>query len=51
MRVLTAYPFIDFENQYFGIIAREGALSAGFEGYLIWTGVESELSEWAANNR
>ncbi len=45
-----AYPFIDFEQQYFGIIAREGPLSTGHEGYLLWSSVESELAEWATNN-
>jgi len=45
-----AYPFIDFEQQYFGIIAREGALGTGHEGYQLWTEVNSELAEWAENN-
>lgn len=45
-----AYPFIDFEQQYFGIIAREGALATGHEGYQVWAEVESELAEWATNN-
>jgi len=45
-----SYPFIDFERQYFGIIAREGSLATGHEGYQLWAEVESELAEWAANN-
>ncbi len=45
-----AYPFIDFEQQYFGIIAREGAFATGHEGYQVWTAVETELAEWAENN-
>lgn len=45
-----AYPFIDFEHKYFGIVAREGSLGAGHEGYQIWADVESELAEWAENN-
>ncbi|MEJ2621912.1 MAG: serine hydrolase [Candidatus Thiodiazotropha sp.] len=45
-----AYPFIDFEHHYFGIVAREGALVTGYEGYQIWAAVESELAEWANNN-
>ncbi len=46
-----AYPFIDFEHQYFGIIAREGALATGHEGYQIWAEVKNELALWAAENR
>jgi CubicO group peptidase (beta-lactamase class C family) len=45
-----AYPFIDFEQKYFGIIAREGALGTGHEGYQLWAEVKSELAEWATNN-
>lgn len=45
-----AYPFIDFEQQYFGLVARQGALATGHEGYQIWAEVESELAEWATNN-
>ncbi|MBV1870101.1 MAG: beta-lactamase family protein [Gammaproteobacteria bacterium] len=44
-----AYPFIDFEHQYFGIVAREGALGTGHEGYQIWSEVNSYLDEWASN--
>jgi hypothetical protein len=45
-----AYPFIDFEQKYFGIIAREGALGTGHEGYQVWAEVESELTKWAKNH-
>ncbi|UTA48484.1 serine hydrolase [Simiduia sp. 21SJ11W-1] len=45
-----AYPFIDFENQYFGIVAREGSLSMAHRGFQLWREVESELAEWAGNN-
>ena len=46
-----AYPFIDFEHQYFGILAREGSLSSGHEGYSVWEQVENELAEWAVENQ
>ncbi len=46
-----AYPFIDFEQQYFGIIAREGALATGGEGYQVWVDVKNELALWASENR
>lgn len=46
-----SYPFIDFEQQYFGIIAREGDLATGHEGYQLWAEVQSELAQWATNNR
>ncbi|MCI2284236.1 beta-lactamase family protein [Colwellia sp. MSW7] len=45
-----AYPFIDFEHKYFGIIAREGNLGTSIEGYKVWTLVENELAEWADSN-
>jgi CubicO group peptidase (beta-lactamase class C family) len=45
-----AYPFIDYEQQYFGIVAREGALATGHKGYQVWAAVASELAEWAASN-
>ncbi|MGB3622472.1 MAG: hypothetical protein WBA20_14075 [Ketobacter sp.] len=45
-----AYPFIDFEQQYFGIVAREGSLGTSHEGYQLWAEVEIELAEWAINN-
>ena len=45
-----AYPFIDFEKQYFGIVSREGALATWHKGYQVWASVEDELAEWATNN-
>jgi CubicO group peptidase (beta-lactamase class C family) len=45
-----AYPFIDFKQKYFGIIAREGALGTGSKGYQIWTDVKDELAQWATIN-
>lgn len=45
-----AYPFIDFEQHYFGIVAREGALSSGQAGYQLWAEVEGDLAQWATNN-
>jgi len=44
-----AYPFIDFEQQHFGIVAREGDLGTGYEGYQLWTRIKNELAEWAGN--
>lgn len=46
-----AYPFIDFKQGYFGIVAREGRLTTGHKGYQVWASVESELAQWAAENR
>ena len=46
-----AYPFIDFNQQYFGIVAREGELGTAFQGYLIWLELEDSLGEWASQNR
>jgi len=46
-----AYPFIDIENQYYGLVAREGELGSFDEGYAIWQSVEQKLESWAALNR
>lgn len=46
-----AYPFIDYEHKYFGIVAREGSLGTGFKGYQVWSEVKSELEHWAKDNR
>jgi hypothetical protein len=43
-----AYPFIDFEHAYYGILAREGALGSYVEGYRLFESVSSRLEEWAA---
>lgn len=42
-----AYPFIDFEQGYVGLVAREGRLGSGEAGYRIWASVRQELAEWA----
>ena len=43
-----AYPFIDFENNYYGILARQGALGTFPEGIAIFDSVSSKLASWAA---
>ena len=43
-----AYPFIDREHGYFGILARQGILGSQAEGYRIFTEVEDLLEQWAA---
>ena len=42
-----AYPFIDREHGYFGILARQGILGSQAEGYRIFTEVEDLLEQWA----
>lgn len=42
-----AYPFIDYEHRYYGILAREGNLGTFAQGYAVFTAVESLLQEWA----
>ncbi len=42
-----AYPFIDLEHGYFGILAREGALDSYALGYQLFTTVSEDLEEWA----
>lgn len=46
-----SYPFIDYEHKYYGILAREGALATGHEGYAIWLEVSDLLEEWASDNQ
>lgn len=46
-----AYPFIDYENRYYGILARQGALGTFQAGYTLFTEVEPYLREWAELNR
>ena len=44
------YPFIDFENNYFEIVARQGDTSTSEEGVLLFRTVETELSQWGQRN-
>ncbi len=43
-----AYPFIDNELDYIGILARQGSLGTFSEGYEIIASIDSLLQEWAA---
>jgi len=43
-----AYPFIDYVNNYYGIIAREGEFGTFNQGYAVFTSVSSKLEEWSA---
>jgi len=42
-----AYPFVDYEYHYFGIIARQGALATFDQGYAIYDAVKPLLQDWA----
>jgi len=42
-----AYPFIDLDHHYLGIVARQGALGTGFEGVAIFRTVEAVAARWA----
>jgi CubicO group peptidase (beta-lactamase class C family) len=46
-----SYPFIDYENGYYGIIAMQGALGTGFRGYELFESVSPKLEIWASMNR
>lgn len=46
-----AYPFIDTEHNYFGIIARQGELGTFENGYAIFTQVQQLLESWAISNQ
>lgn len=43
-----AYPFIDFDHHYFGILARQGGLGTGFKGVNIFRAAEPQINTWAA---
>jgi CubicO group peptidase (beta-lactamase class C family) len=42
-----AYPFIDFDHDYFGLVARQGTLMSAEEGIAIFRSVESIAAQWA----
>lgn len=43
-----AYPFIDLENEYYGILAREGKLGTFYKGYELFSSVSLKLETWAS---
>lgn len=45
-----AYPFVDFDSGYFGILARQGGLRTYPEGVKLFRAVEPLVREWAAGN-
>lgn len=45
-----AYPFIDFDHRYFGIVARQGSIGTFHEGVGMFRAVESLTAKWAAND-
>lgn len=42
-----AYPFIDFKNNYHGILARKGGFGTFDKGYDLFINVQSKLVTWA----
>jgi CubicO group peptidase (beta-lactamase class C family) len=42
-----AYPFIDYEHAYFGILARQGGLATFPDGLAIFAEVRAEVEAWA----
>ncbi len=44
-----AYPFIDFDHSYFGILAREGEIGTFHEGLKMFRTVEALTQEWSQN--
>ena len=43
-----AYPFIDFDHRYFGIVARQGGLGTFPEGLRLFRSIEPLAVQWAA---
>ena len=44
-----AYPFIDFRNGYFGILARQGALGTFPNGVNLFRTIQDKADSWAAS--
>lgn len=44
-----AYPFIDFDNEYFGIYARQGRVATFHEGVKTYRAIEPLVKRWAHN--
>lgn len=42
-----AYPFIDFDYDHFGIVARQGGLGSGDEGVAIARTIRNQARQWA----
>jgi CubicO group peptidase (beta-lactamase class C family) len=45
-----AYPFVDFQHAYFGILAREGALGTFPNGINLFRSVETTARKWATKD-
>ena len=45
-----AYPFIDFDYNYFGILARQGRLGTFTEGFYLFKEIEDLAVQWASNS-
>jgi CubicO group peptidase (beta-lactamase class C family) len=43
-----AYPFIDLDHDYFGIVAREGGIGTSTEGVRLFRTIETDAAIWAA---
>jgi len=43
-----AYPFIDFEHRYFGILARQGKLGTFREGDALFGAIAADAARWAS---
>lgn len=46
-----AYPFIDYEHNYYGILARQGDLGTFDKGYELFVNVSAKLEAWAELNQ
>lgn len=42
-----AYPFVDFDSGFFGMLARQGELGTGFEGVQLFRTIEDTAAAWA----
>jgi CubicO group peptidase (beta-lactamase class C family) len=42
-----SYPFIDFDHDYVGVLARMGELGSGFEGIQLFRAAGDDITKWA----
>lgn len=45
-----AYPFLNVKHNFYGLVARQGALGTGMLGYYTYAAVSSKVTQWATKN-
>lgn len=45
-----AYPFLNVKHNFYGLVARQGALGTGMLGYYTYASVSAKVTRWATKN-